>query len=106
MSFEDLVNSNPVLIVSKTTDPYSCKAKKVITGLGYKFRSVELDELDAKERESLHDALKKATKSTLTPYVFIGKKYIGDNKEVQTLAKETKLAPMLQSAGAKEYGKV
>jgi glutaredoxin 3 len=102
-----IVDKAPVVIFSKTTDPYSCKSKKLITQLGFKFKPVELDEiLEQKEREGLESSLRASTGSAATPYIFIGKKYIGNNKDLQLLHKHNKLQSLLQSAGGLEYGKI
>lgn len=94
----------PIVIFSKITCPYSCKTKKLITELGYKFKSVELDEV--KDRDVLEDHLKRITGADSTPYIFIAKKYIGNNKDIQQLSRDSKLIPMLQGAGAPQYAKI
>lgn len=101
MSFTQLIEDNPVVVFSKITCPYSAKTKKVITSLGFKFTTVELDQVE--NGDEIEAQLQKETKLNSTPYVFVSKKCIGDNKDIQILHKENKLIEMLKTAGAKEH---
>lgn len=101
---KDLINNNPVVIFSKVTCPYSVKSKRLITGLGYKFKSIELDERE--DRTDLEKALKASTDLEGTPFIFIGGKCIGNNKDVQLMAQKEVLVSTLTAANAYEYGKL
>jgi glutaredoxin-related protein len=53
----------------------------------------------------MESALKSMSSGAASPYVFIGKKYIGDSKEILVLSQQDKLKELLGAAGAAEHPK-
>jgi glutaredoxin 3 len=104
VSGKEASSSAPVVVFSRTTDPYSVKAKRLLTSLGYKFKSIDLDERT--DGKVLEEEIKTLTGLSNTPFIFIGGECVGDNKDLQLLHKLNKLSPMLRDAGAKEHGKL
>ena len=100
----DITTNNPVVIFSKVTCPYSVKSKKLITTLGFKFMAIELDE--RADRAELEEALNQVTGLDSTPYIFIGGRCIGNNKDIQLMGQQDLLVPALQDANAYEHGKL
>mmetsp|Transcript_46244 Transcript_46244/g.116449 ORF Transcript_46244/g.116449 Transcript_46244/m.116449 type:complete len:171 (+) Transcript_46244:3-515(+) len=92
---QHLIDSNPVMVFSKSYCPYCRRAKETFRSLGVKIHVVELDQAD-------RGAEIQATLATLTgqrtvPNVFIGGKHIGGSDTVSGLASENKLKPLVDA---------
>ncbi|PQP99520.1 glutaredoxin [Prunus yedoensis var. nudiflora] len=70
-----IVNSNPVVVFSKTYCGYCKRVKQLLTQLGATYKVIELDEgTDGDETQA---ALAEWTGQRTVPNVFIGGKHIG-----------------------------
>jgi glutaredoxin 3 len=93
-----IIDGNPVVVFSKSYCPY-CRATKTLLNekLGSdKYFLMELDQVE--DGAALQDALEDITGQRSVPNVFIGKKHIGGNSDLQ--AKKGELDSLLQVAGA------
>jgi len=93
-----IIDGNPVVVFSKSYCPY-CRATKTLLNekLGSdKYFLMELDQVE--DGAALQDALEDITGQRSVPNVFIGKKHIGGNSDLQ--AKKGELDGLLQGAGA------
>ncbi|EPS66621.1 glutaredoxin [Genlisea aurea] len=95
---KEIVDSNAVVVFSKSYCPFCSKVKKLLAELGASFRAVELDvEGDGSEIQA---ALAEWTGQRTVPNVFIGGKHIGGCDATTGIHKEGKLVPLLTEAGA------
>ncbi|XP_010441172.1 PREDICTED: glutaredoxin-C2 [Camelina sativa] len=95
---KDIVNSDSVVVFSKTFCPYCVRVKELLQQLGAKFKAVELDtESDGSQIQS---ALGEWTGQRTVPNVFIGGNHIGGCDATSNLHKDGKLVPLLTEAGA------
>lgn len=95
---QQIIDANPVVVFSKSYCPY-CRATKTLLNekLGSdKYFLMELDQVD--DGAALQDALEDITNQRSVPNIFIGKKHIGGNSDLQ--AKKGELDGLLTSAGA------
>jgi len=95
---QSIIDGNPVVVFSKSYCPY-CRATKTLLNekLGSdKYFLMELDQVE--DGAALQDALEDITGQRSVPNVFIGKKHIGGNSDLQ--AKRGELDGLLQGAGA------
>ncbi|KAK5996143.1 Glutaredoxin [Cladobotryum mycophilum] len=94
---QTFIDNNAVVIFSKTWCPYCQQAKKTLDGVGAEYTAVELDNL--KDGDAFQDALQDLYKQRSVPNIFIAKKHIGGNSDLQTLVKQGKLNGLLKDAG-------
>ncbi|XP_042029087.1 glutaredoxin-like [Salvia splendens] len=95
---KEIVDSNPVVIFSKTYCSYCSTVKKLLTELGASFKVIELNvEDDGSEMQS---GLAEWTGQRSVPNVFIGGKHIGGCDATTGLHGAGKLVPLLTEAGA------
>lgn len=93
-----IVNSNPVVVFSKTYCGYCKRVKQLLTQLGARYKVVELDgEADGGE---LQEALGEWTGQKTVPNVFIGGKHIGGCDAVLEKHQSGQLLLLLKEAGA------
>jgi glutaredoxin 3 len=95
---QSIIDGNPVVVFSKSYCPY-CRATKTLLNekLGSdKYFLMELDQVE--DGAALQDALEDITGQRSVPNVFIGRKHIGGNSDLQ--AKRGELDGLLQGAGA------
>jgi glutaredoxin 3 len=94
-----LIDAHPVVVFSKSYCPY-CRATKTLLneklGSQDKYYLMELDQVE--DGAALQDALEEMTGQRSVPNVFIGKKHIGGNSDLQ--GKKGELDGLLKSAGA------
>jgi glutaredoxin 3 len=93
---QNLINENAVVVFSKSYCPYCNSSKKTLKDLGAKFYALELDEIE--DGAEIQNALYEITQQRTVPNIFIGKKHIGGNSELQ--AKSAQLPALLKGAGA------
>jgi len=93
---QKIIDDNPVAVFSKSYCPYCNATKKLLTDLGANFYAIELDQEE--DGSAIQDALQDMTQQRTVPNVFIGKKHIGGNSDLQ--AKKSELPGLLQAAGA------
>ncbi|CAB4280761.1 unnamed protein product [Prunus armeniaca] len=93
-----IVNSNPVVVFSKTYCGYCKRVKQLLTQLGATYKVIELDEgTDGDETQA---ALAEWTGQRTVPNVFIGGKHIGGCDSVLEKHQAGHLLPLLSEAGA------
>ncbi|KAF2092199.1 glutaredoxin domain-containing protein [Saccharata proteae CBS 121410] len=93
---QGIIDDNAVAVFSKSYCPYCRATKSLLSELGAKFYAIELDQVD--DGAAIQDALETMTGQRSVPNVFISKKHIGGNSDLQ--AKKGELPGMLKSAGA------
>jgi len=100
---QNLINSRPLVVFSKTTCPFSRKAKQALST--YRLPSdlyeiVELDQFSSDEwRTAIQKVLGDLTGGRTVPRVFIGGRFIGGGDETVTLHRSGELERMLRQAG-------
>ncbi|KAI1407377.1 putative glutaredoxin [Hypoxylon sp. FL1857] len=93
---QSIIDENAVAVFSKTYCPYCSASKRLLDSLGAKYKLVELDE--EPDGSAIQAALYDITKQSTVPNIFIGKKHIGGNSDLQ--AKSGELKSLLAEAGA------
>ncbi|KAI0835826.1 putative glutaredoxin [Hypoxylon sp. FL0890] len=93
---QSIIDENPVAVFSKTYCPYCAASKRLLDSLGAKYKLVELDE--APDGSAIQDALYEISGQRTVPNIFIGKKHIGGNSDLQ--AKSGELKNLLTEVGA------
>ncbi|CUM56552.1 uncharacterized protein AC631_01834 [Debaryomyces fabryi] len=90
---QSLIDSNKILIFLKTYCPYCDSTKNLIKSLTPDFKVVELN--TSNNGREIQDALREMTGQNTVPNVFINKKHIGGNSDLQALQGAGKLKPLL-----------
>lgn len=85
-----------VAVFSKSYCPYCRATKQLLSELGAKFYAIELDQVD--DGAEIQAALQDISNQRTVPNVFIAKKHIGGNSDLQ--AKKAELPQLLKDAGA------
>lgn len=83
-------------VFSKSYCPYCSASKRLLDGLGAKYKLVELDEVP--DGSAIQAALLEISGQRTVPNIFIGKKHIGGNSDLQ--AKSGELKGLLTEVGA------
>ncbi|KAJ6021001.1 hypothetical protein N7540_006505 [Penicillium herquei] len=94
---QNLIDSNGVVVFSKSYCPYCTSTKKLLNEVGAQYEILELDQ-DA-EGAAIQDALQEITNQRSVPNIFIGQKHIGGNSDLQAI--KAKLPALIQGAGPK-----
>ncbi|KAL8377460.1 hypothetical protein RB595_008240 [Gaeumannomyces hyphopodioides] len=97
---QQLIDDNAVMVFSKSYCPYCTATKRKLTDLSAKFNAIELDQMA--DGGDIQDALEGMTGQRSVPNIFIAKKHIGGNSDLQALKD---LAILLKDAGALEHGR-
>ncbi|KAK8147806.1 hypothetical protein MY1884_005874 [Beauveria asiatica] len=95
---QKLIDENPVMVFSKSYCPYCKATKSLLSSLDANAKVVELDE--EADGSALQDALEEISGQRTVPNVYIAKKHIGGNSDVQSLSSSGKLKALLTEAGA------
>ncbi|KAI4117885.1 MAG: hypothetical protein LQ338_007483 [Usnochroma carphineum] len=93
---QSIIDDNAVAVFSKSYCPYCRASKTLLSEKGAKFYVIELDQVD--DGADLQNALEEISGQRTVPNIYIDKKHIGGNSELQ--AKKDELPSLLQSAGA------
>ncbi|CAI6332934.1 unnamed protein product [Periconia digitata] len=93
---QSIIDENPVAVFSKSYCPYCRSAKQLLSDSGAKFYAIELDQID--DGSAIQSTLRDMTGQGTVPNIFIGKKHVGGNSELQGKKKE--LPALLKDAGA------
>jgi len=93
---ESIINDNPVAVFSKSWCPYCKATKALLDEMGAKYYAIELD--NDKDGAAIQDALEGISDQRSVPNIFINKKHIGGNSDLQ--AKKRELPELLKAAGA------
>ncbi|CUS12795.1 unnamed protein product [Tuber aestivum] len=91
-----IIDEHPVAVFSKSYCPYCRASKETLTEIGAKFYVVELDQVD--DGADLQDALQEINGQRTVPNIYIGKKHVGGNSDLQ--GKRSELPTLLKAAGA------
>jgi len=93
---QGIIDDNAVAVFSKSYCPYCKATKSLLSELGAKYYTIELDQVD--DGSAIQAALGEMTGQTSVPNIFIAKKHIGGNSDLQ--AKKGSLPSLLKDAGA------
>eukprot|EP00455_Lapot_gusevi_P056987 TRINITY_DN9580_c0_g1_i4.p1 TRINITY_DN9580_c0_g1~~TRINITY_DN9580_c0_g1_i4.p1 ORF type:complete len:128 (+),score=17.18 TRINITY_DN9580_c0_g1_i4:176-559(+) len=97
---QSMIQSNKVMIFSKTYCPYCSKAKKYISQCPLK-TPAQVEELDNNANgDSWQAALHSITGVRTVPQVFINGQFIGGGDDTERLFKSGELQEKLRAAGA------
>eukprot|EP00588_Corethron_pennatum_P015641 CAMPEP_0194272542 /NCGR_PEP_ID=MMETSP0169-20130528/6085_1 /TAXON_ID=218684 /ORGANISM="Corethron pennatum, Strain L29A3" /LENGTH=152 /DNA_ID=CAMNT_0039015237 /DNA_START=119 /DNA_END=580 /DNA_ORIENTATION=- len=87
------IDSNDVMVFSKSSCPFCKKTKKLFVELGVDAKVIELNQID--DGEAVQAALLEISGQRTVPNVFIKGKHVGGNSEVQAANKSGQLKEML-----------
>ncbi|KAF4310625.1 putative glutaredoxin protein [Botryosphaeria dothidea] len=93
---QGIIDDNAVAVFSKSYCPYCRATKSLLSELGAKYYAIELDQVD--DGAAIQDALEEITGQRSVPNIFIDKKHIGGNSDLQ--AKKSELPSLLKAAKA------
>ncbi|KAK0510182.1 hypothetical protein JMJ35_007576 [Cladonia borealis] len=93
---QGIIDENAVAVFSKSYCPYCKATKALLSEMGAKPYVIELDQVD--DGAAIQDALEEMTNQRSVPNIFIAKKHIGGNSDLQ--AKKSELPGLLKDAGA------
>ncbi|KJY00445.1 glutaredoxin like protein [Zymoseptoria brevis] len=93
---QDIIDNNAVAVFSKSYCPYCKATKSLLSEQGAKAFIIELDQVD--DGAAIQDALEEITSQRSVPNIFINKKHIGGNSELQS--KKSQLPNLLKDANA------
>ncbi|KAG7356050.1 glutaredoxin [Nitzschia inconspicua] len=88
------IESNDIVVFSKSYCPFCKSTKELFTDLGVDFKVHELDQM-GDDGPALQASLFKMTNQKTVPNVFVKGQHIGGNDNTQAAAKEGKLQEML-----------
>ncbi|OJD32073.1 glutaredoxin [Diplodia corticola] len=93
---QGIIDDNAVAVFSKSYCPYCRATKSLLSEQGAKYFAIELDQVD--DGAAIQDALEELTGQRSVPNIFIDKKHIGGNSDLQ--AKKSELPSLLKAAKA------
>ncbi|KAL4896589.1 thioredoxin-like protein [Aspergillus ambiguus] len=93
---QKIIDENAVAVFSKSYCPFCKASKDLLNSLNAKYTTVELD-LE-KDGSALQDALQEISGQRTVPNIYINKKHIGGNSDLQ--ARKAELPALLKEAGA------
>ncbi|EOD52910.1 putative glutaredoxin protein [Neofusicoccum parvum] len=93
---QGIIDDNAVAVFSKSYCPYCRATKSLLSELGAKYYAIELDQVD--DGAAIQDALEEITGQRSVPNIFIDKKHIGGNSDLQS--KKSELPNLLKAAKA------
>ncbi|KAI0123955.1 putative glutaredoxin [Xylariales sp. AK1849] len=93
---QSIIDENAVAVFSKSSCPYCKASKNLLNSLDAKFYTIELDQVP--DGAAIQAALAEISGQRTVPNIFIGKKHIGGNSDLQ--AKSGELKELLGDVGA------
>ncbi|XP_037907052.1 glutaredoxin-C4-like isoform X2 [Hermetia illucens] len=90
---QDLINSDVVVIFSKSQCPYCYMAKDVFRKLRQPYTAIELDQ--RRDGEEIQEVLRKMTGAKSVPRIFINGRFIGGANDIKDLYETGKLRRIL-----------
>ncbi|KAF2663512.1 putative glutaredoxin Grx1 [Microthyrium microscopicum] len=93
---QGIIDDNAVAVFSKSYCPYCKASKQLLTELGARFYTIELDQVE--DGSALQDALAEISGQRTVPNIFINKKHIGGNSDLQNIRSD--LPTILKEANA------
>ncbi|KAL4811489.1 thioredoxin-like protein [Aspergillus unguis] len=94
---QKIIDENGVVVFSKSYCPYCKASKDLLTQLGAKYHTLELDQTDG--GDALQNALQEISGQRTVPNIYISQKHIGGNSDLQGLKAE--LPQLLKDASPK-----
>lgn len=91
---EKLIDSDEIVIFSKTTCPYCKSAKGVFDTLQYKYTAVELDK--RADGHAIQNILEQMTGARTVPRIFVQGECLGGCSDIKELYNSGKLAEILR----------
>jgi len=91
---ESEIESNDIVVFSKSYCPFCEKTKELFTSMNVEFKVHELDEM-GDDGPELQMSLYKKTNQKSVPNVFVKQQHIGGNDDTQAAAKEGKIQELL-----------
>ncbi|KAF8458374.1 putative P450 monooxygenase [Terfezia claveryi] len=91
-----IIDENSVVVFSKSYCPYCKATKSLLDEFNAIYFAIELDQVE--DGSGIQDALEELTSQRTVPNIFINKKHIGGNSDIQS--KKHQLKAMLIEAGA------
>ncbi|CAK9442152.1 uncharacterized protein LODBEIA_P58950 [Lodderomyces beijingensis] len=92
-SIESAIESNKVLVYSKTYCPYCRATKDLLNKHQVEYKLVELNTVP--DGSQIQRTLQKISGQKTVPNIFINGKHIGGNSDLQALEQSKKLAQLL-----------
>ncbi|EMR69796.1 hypothetical protein MGN70_002597 [Eutypa lata] len=92
---QEIIDGNAVAVFSKSYCPYCKATKSLLDSTGAKYYALELDQIP--DGSEIQAALQEITSQRTVPNVFINKKHIGGNSDLQARGD---LKALLTEAGA------
>lgn len=89
-------NKPSTVLFTKSWCSYCRSSKQLLNQLGAEYKFIDLDREE--NGAEIQDALEEMTGQSTVPNIFINKKHIGGNSDLQAL--RGRLVPMLKEAGA------
>jgi len=93
---QNIINNETVAVFSKSYCPYCRQTKETLSSLGAKYYVIELDQVE--DGPAIQAALEEISNQRTVPNVFINKKHIGGNSDLQAIKGE--LPQRLKDVGA------
>ncbi|KAJ9133860.1 hypothetical protein NKR23_g10532 [Pleurostoma richardsiae] len=94
---QTMIDENAVMVFSKSYCPYCRNSKRILDGYGAKYNHYELNE--ESDGDDIQAALQQMTGQRTVPNIFIGKKHIGGNSDLEKI-KPQDLESMLRDVHA------
>lgn len=91
---KSLVDTNNIMVFLKSYCPYCKSTKSLLDKYSKNYKVVELDEID--NGSVMQRALQEMTGQRTVPNVFINKKHIGGNSDLQSLQAKGALASLIK----------
>ncbi|CAG9942410.1 unnamed protein product [Clonostachys rosea f. rosea IK726] len=95
---QELINEHATIVFSKSYCPYCSNTKRTLKQLNADAFVIELDQ--DSDGSALQDALEDISGQRTVPNIFINKKHIGGNSDLQKLDKAGELEQLLRNAGS------
>ncbi|EON98738.1 putative glutaredoxin protein [Phaeoacremonium minimum UCRPA7] len=92
-----MIDDNAVMVFSKSYCPYCRNSKRILDSYGAKYEHYELNEED--DGDIIQNALHQLTGQRTVPNIFINKKHIGGNSDLEAINRKT-LENLLKEVGA------
>ncbi|KAI0017790.1 putative glutaredoxin [Xylariomycetidae sp. FL0641] len=95
---QGIINDNAVAVFSKSYCPYCKQTKSLLDSMGAKYYAIELD--NESDGSAIQSALEDISGQRTVPNVFINKKHVGGNSDLQAKNSGGQLKSLLTEAGA------
>ncbi|CAI2382721.1 unnamed protein product [Moneuplotes crassus] len=96
-SVDELIDTNPVMIFSKSYCPFCNKAKQLLSKLNVRYKSIELDQV--REGTRMQSLLRAKSGQSTVPNIYINKQHIGGSDDLERKFHTKELHALLDQAG-------